>query len=234
MSLKLYNHIDRLPTWNYYEVIKQKDLRYLIVTDDYTNIPEIEKADAMRMSDIWNELNFQFGEGSINMNVLRLKNKAWECFTDYLIDPETQQNYHNAFAEFKKEFDKQNDDVYLDINSFMSIYMESISSQVIDKIYSLKDVKFKKFSDLYEKIRGMLTFDELIFIRLYLIEHLRSEEFEFDLIDEKINIELTLGIKIDIFQDPISVYMKYRRKAKNMVNQEKTKKMRAEKGGKRR
>ena len=221
--MKIYRHIDKLPVWNYYQVIRERDLRYLIVSDDYGEIQNIDKADVEKLNQIWQEINYQFSKGSVHLQLIRLKTKTWECFLNYLTDISQQQKYHDSFADFKKEYDKQNSDVFLDNYSFLGLYGEKISTAVLDKFYHLRDKKYKSFTDLYLELKTLLTFEELIFIRLYIVDYLKQDEIEFDLIDEKINIELTLSIHIDVFKVSINEYMKYKERAKNIINKEKSK-----------
>jgi len=220
----IYTHVDRLPVWNYYQVLKEKNLKYLIISDDYTSV-DLTDIDVEKLNKTWEEINYQFPPDTIDLEMIRAKAEAWQAFLNYLLEPETEQEYHNAFAKYRKLYDEHNSNVMLNNHSFAGLYMEKVSTNLLDKIYPLCNKTFAKFVDMYEAMKELISFTDACFIRLYIMEQLKEPDQEFDLIDEKINIEMTLSVKIDVFKTSISEYMKYRAKAKKMIKRSKEREM---------
>jgi hypothetical protein len=57
MSLKCYRNIDELPVWNFLRILKTEDVRYLMVLEDYYQLPSIE--DMSELNEIWDEVSGQ-------------------------------------------------------------------------------------------------------------------------------------------------------------------------------
>jgi len=56
-SIRLYRTIADLPMWNWEQIKKTSDLRYLIRLDDYDELPEIDVS-----GDLWDSLQDEFSE----------------------------------------------------------------------------------------------------------------------------------------------------------------------------
>lgn len=55
---KIYKSLDILPIWNYNMICEKNDVRYLLVLDDYNDLPE--KCNIEKCYEIWDKLIYDF------------------------------------------------------------------------------------------------------------------------------------------------------------------------------
>jgi hypothetical protein len=55
--MKKYNSIDTLPIFNFSKVSEEKDLRYLLVLEDYFELPKVSDKEYKDLFDVWERIN---------------------------------------------------------------------------------------------------------------------------------------------------------------------------------
>ena len=67
---KYFNSPQTLPTWNYFEILESGDLRFLLILNDYTELPEIE--DKTELENIYtNKILYRMPAGSFELKLQR-------------------------------------------------------------------------------------------------------------------------------------------------------------------
>lgn len=100
----LYNSIDDLPTWNYYQVIEQSDLKYLAKVDDYSKPFKYNKRDAY---DLWTRIDSEFinafGVSREQQDLLLLEMEMAVYYYEWKV--EKIFSSESYYVELKKQYD---------------------------------------------------------------------------------------------------------------------------------
>lgn len=107
-SLKPYANLRELPIWNFSEAKANFDLRYLLILDDYSNLPKVSEELENELVDLWDKLEIEQMEtfGLTNEFIDRVRLKK-EIMILELSDPlEENHNALNVLNRLKNEFDR--------------------------------------------------------------------------------------------------------------------------------
>lgn len=63
-TYKHYKSIDFLPRFNYYRIMDTDDLRYLLILDNYNDLPDIQT----ELLEVWADINMQLYDFSVQKN----------------------------------------------------------------------------------------------------------------------------------------------------------------------
>jgi len=243
--MKIYNHPDLCPIWNYMQVIRESDLRFLLVLDDYINMPDKQYSNEVKkgwwifkktrkilnnhytdneLKTAWDNINYNFEEGTLDLSFEILKMECWEAYIKWRTD-RMVQNYHRLFGKLKNKIEGLYKNYKIGDQAIQCLIVNEIPVRIVMKLQKIHNQEFKAFSDLYIKLTNILEYEDLLMIRLYLseacdfeVKHLGSFN------DELTSIERILSIQIDPHKVSVSKYFSYRKKAQDIIKESRKKK----------
>lgn len=228
---KIYRTIHKLPIFNYNQVMKTGDLRYLLILDDYSDLPEFQERktgfmfrklimknyDFAELKLIWETLLYEFEKDTINIEIIRLKREMWLTYRDWYSGG-NEQKYHNAFALYRKELDKGIKSVKCTPLTLMQLHENNFDDHILTTLLEIVNREYSSISGLYNHLKQILKLDDVIRIRPYILEYADIDiDIQYSLIDELTTIEQILGITIDEHTTTVAKYMAYKKKAQSII-----------------
>ena len=225
--MKIFNSIHTCPIYNYFDGVEDKnDLRYLLVLDDYSELPA-EGLEYSNLQKAYEKINNEFEPDTLNLEIKRLEMDAWNQFLIWKLNPEKDQKYNTAFAKYRSKLESKCKHFVITDNTITKMYYEFAlegedqdKTELISRLLPYKGVLFKSINNIIEELKKIMSFDEVKDIRLYLTE---SIEYEMDgkrnLTEQIANIELIFDgkITIDRMKDSISKLMIWDKKANEKI-----------------
>lgn len=245
----IYSHPDICPIWNYMQVVKTCDLRYLCKLDDYSFLPDsivIDKKieyykflfikipkvinpiynwtkDKLRQA--WENINYNLESGTLNLDFERIKRECWEAYVSW-IAKFGEAKYNQKFASLRIYYDRQYSDFTITREGLMHLAINMVRYGLefkhLAKLAEYENKIFKSFSAFYKELSNSMSYYDLLLIRMRLFEIMKFNVTELgSFFDEITNIEQILGCQIDPHLTSVSKYFSYRKKAKDLVEKQK-------------
>lgn len=169
-----YKSIETLPIFNYYKLVIESDLRYLIKNIDFSELPN--DVDINELKKIFYEFNLSVKDADLSLSGLYLE--CLKAYIIYLRDKSKVQKTHDTFAKYLKYLSSQN-------KSF------TYKNEIYDDVFKLYDI-----------IKNEFSYNEMIYERLQVFElekiyNVKNEKF--DLYNSILFISQTINITIDEF-----------------------------------
>lgn len=227
--MKLFDKY-KLPIWNYYQAVEKNDYRYCIILEDYGTLPDVTPENISDCKKVLEDARALFPKYSFNLKLIEKRIRAWDDFYFYLKN-KSENAYNRSFAEYKMLLNIEMGSVVIDKHQFITSIAEVNYFNDIDlvaKIFPVVNVVFKSINELYDKLRTLLDYNELLKVRMFIIESLlyESEIENHDIMNEVTTVEMGLSkfniqISIDIFTTSIVKYMLYRSQLYELVKKQK-------------
>lgn len=164
--MRYYNSRDTVILWNYEKFQKENDIRYLLILDDYNDLPEINDKNLEKLTQASKNIIYQAEDGTYDLSLEYLQFHAWNSFFEYLNDDLNTPQYNKDFAKYRKALEKIGA-VKLTENSFIRLFSNDIP---ISEYLDLKDKEYDSIYYLYTDVRDKLSYNEMLLIGLYLVE----------------------------------------------------------------
>jgi hypothetical protein len=191
---KYYKSIEVLPVWNLYKVQKTGDLRYLLILDDYINLPKVN----IDLSEVYQNILLQFEE--LDLKVQSMYLECWYYYNQYKIGDIKNQKANNSFAKYITYLDR------------------------IYENYQYDNQIFETSKDMYIHFKQKYTdFEQMIFLRLFLFDYrtLKADsKNKTDLYDEIINLrEIIPNQPLEMKKTTVFEYLRLKKFVKEKTAQ---------------
>ncbi len=183
--MKFYKSLDTLPIWNWYQIHKTGDFRYLLKTD-YDKLPSIPNLLNIELAKTYQNLMYDFE--TINAPLLKQKRNIAVKIISLVIEIMTEGK---DFSKIEKA------------NTILSALLITDNPN-IDWLYDVDFTDSAKQKDLLTHLA--------IEIKKYDVQKESKTEPQ-TLTDKTVKIEITLGIVIDIYTCSVLKYDSYERAA---------------------
>lgn len=218
-KLDIYKNIYVLPIWNYYQITKEQNLKYLYKADTYEDIEVVPGDDLVS---IWQAINYQFGQGTLNLKFQRLKLRCLEEQLNFLITGKGA-NYNKFFAQYKKDLDKSFTSYSISEQTLQKLLQNGYEEQLLNKLIPELNVEYDSYMDMYKTITGLLTYEEMLLIRMDLTDCLEYKSKKvIDIEEEAANLEQILGNTIDVMTCSVAKFYSYKKVAQKKVRDAKS------------
>lgn len=219
----IYSNINVLPIYQYHQVIKSGSLKYLYKLDNYDDV-EVKESD--NLQDVWQNINYDFGQGTLNLKFQRLKLQCLESQLDYLINGK-EVAYNKYFAQYKKELDKMFTSYTITERTLLYLAKNGYEEDTVIKLMPLLDISHETYFDLYREIKSLLDYEATLAIRMDLTDSLDYKpKKEYDLMDDVAQLEIILKKDIDIMTCSVAKFYSYKKLAKQKLSNAKDNKLR--------
>jgi hypothetical protein len=202
---------------NYTQVQNTGDLRHILILEDYTDLPEC----TIDLMPYWENLNYQFGDFSLDLTLHRLRMRAWGEYNKFRIKEGDEKICNATFAKYKFELGIHSKDFHLNDLSFYWLHSMDVEEEILLKLLPMKDKIFETIDGFYRTLRDYLTYDEVFNTRLWIMKYIQCKaKIPFDLYDEALLLESITGKTIDVTVCPVARYFAIRKHAKQKSKDE--------------
>jgi hypothetical protein len=235
-NAKIFKNIGLLPIWNYFQIAHTKDLRYMLVLENYNDMPT-PKIVGKRISfnpfelvitydftpdelkGYWKDIHKQFSEDTLNNSTKRLEFEMWDAYFDW-VTTGRDRVYNARFARYRADLDTNYTRWILSSDNVIELFKKYKQNSGIEGVVASMDKEFETLEAFFNSVKNNTTFEGYMNVRPWCIEQMNCKEVrQTSWVDEVTDIEYILKKPIDIYRTSVEQYMSYRKRAKEISQQ---------------